>query len=135
MARDLFKWSNDKLDILQNLEFSVVEVWRANRSMSDYAALRAYEAAFQEYRAEMRGGTAKPHGLTGLDATAFEALKRMCEFRLGRGPCPVDRAESVEPVALETMVDCLRELGKSVERHTKFGGRQGYLTFIDPYLP
>jgi hypothetical protein len=32
-------------------------------------------------------------------------------------------------------VDCLRELVKSVERHTKIDGRQGYLTFIDGFLP
>ncbi len=43
------KWTDDNLDILQNLEFSVVEVWRANREMSDYSALRAYESAFQLY--------------------------------------------------------------------------------------
>ena len=44
------KITDDKLDILQNLEFSVVEIWRAHPEMSDYAALRAYEAAFQTYR-------------------------------------------------------------------------------------
>ena len=75
--------TDDNLDILQNLEFSVVEIWRGHPEMSDYAALRAYEAAFQIYRAELRGHAPKPPGLTGLDAEAFEAVKAMCEFRLG----------------------------------------------------
>ena len=48
------KITDDKLVILQNLEFSVVTVWRNYSDMSDYAALRAYEAAFQIYRAEWR---------------------------------------------------------------------------------
>lgn len=129
------KWTDDKLDILQNLEFSVVEIWRAHPEMSDYTALRAYEAAFQTYRAELRGHTPKPSGLSGLDAATFEAVKAMCEFRLARKPCPIPSPENAPPISLQLLVDCLRELGKSVERHTKADGRQGYLTFIDGFLP
>jgi sugar phosphate isomerase/epimerase len=129
------KWTDDKLDILQNLEFSVVEIWRAHPEMSDYTALRAYEAAFQTYRAELRGHAPKPPGLSGLDAEAFEAVKAMCEFRLARKPCPFTGPENVPPISLQLLVDCLRELGKSVERHTKADGRQGYLTFIGGFLP
>lgn len=128
-------WTDDKLDVLQNLEFTVVEIWRANREMSDYAALRAYEAAFQFYRAEMRGHTPKPHALSGLEAAAFDAVKSVCEFRLGRAPGPGSAAEKVPAVPLEKIVDCLRELSKSVERHTQQSGRQGYLNFIDRFLP
>jgi hypothetical protein len=128
------KWTEDNLDVLQNLEFSVVEIWRAHREMSDYAALHAYEAAFQFYRAEMRGHTPKPHTLSGLEAAVFEAVKAMCEFRLGRGSCPVTGPEKISPVPLEKIVDCLRELAKSVARHTKQSGRQGYLNFIDRFL-
>jgi hypothetical protein len=129
------EWTDDKLDILQNLEFSVVEIWRAHPEMSDYTALRAYEAAFQIYRAELRGHAPKPTGLSGLDAEAFEAVKAICEFRLARKPCPVPGVENIPPIPLQVLVDCLRELAKSVERHTKMGGRQGYLTFIDGFLP
>lgn len=129
------KWTDDNLDILQNLEFSVVEIWRRNRAMSDYSALRAYEAAFQFYRAEARGQTPKSHGLTGLDADVFDAVKAMCEFRLGRDKSPMKAPEGVPAVPMEKIVDCLRELSKSVQRHTKLGGRQGYLTFIARFLP
>src|SRR5260221_322234 len=124
----IVKWTNDKLDILQNLEFSVVEFWRKHPEMTDYTALRAYESAFQSYRAEQRGHSPKPHSLSGLDASVFGGVRGMCEFRLGRGPCPLAGPERVPPILLDTLVDCLRELAKSVERHTKLGGRQGYLT-------
>jgi hypothetical protein len=129
------KLTDEKFDILQNLERSVVEIWRAHPEISDYTALRAYEAAFQTYRAELRGHTPKPPGLSGLDAAVFEAVKATCEFRLARKPCPVPGPESVPPISLQLLVDCLRELGRSVERHTKSDGRQGYLTFIDRFLP
>ena len=127
--------TDDKLDILQNLEFIVVEIWRDNPQMSDYVALRAYEAAFHSYREELRGHVIKPRALKDLDAITFESLKAMCEFRLGRGICPLPATAKIEPIALEVLVDCLRELVKSVQRHTKSGGRQGYLTFIDQFLP
>jgi hypothetical protein len=129
------KWTEDRLDVLQNLEFSVVQIWRANREMTDYAALHAYETAFQFYRAEMRGHTPKPNTLTGLEAATLDAVKAMCEFRLGRAREPVAGPETVLPVPLEKIVDCLRELSKSVARHTKQSGRQGYLNFIDRFLP
>lgn len=129
------KWAEDKLDVLQNLEFSVVQIWRAHREMSDYAALHAYETAFQFYRAEMRGHPPKPHTLTGLEAKASAAVQAMCEFRLGRGSYPGAGPEVIPPVPLAKLVDCLRELSKSVARHTKQSGRQGYLNFIDRFLP
>jgi len=77
----------------------------------------------------------KPAGLTGLDATAFADLQAMCEFRLGRGTAVFEGPADIPPISLELLVDCLRELAKSTERHTKAEGRQGYLTFIDKFLP
>src|SRR5208283_3610522 len=103
--------------------------------MTDYSALRAYEAAFQKYRADLRGHAPKPHGLTGLDAVTFDVLERMCEIRLARKPGPGESLENVPPIPLQLLVDCLRELAKSVERHTAAGGRQGYLNYIDQFLP
>jgi len=130
------KWKQDEnLDVLQNLEFAVVEVWRKHPEMTDYVAQRAYEAARQYYRAELRGLPPKPPALTGLDASAFDEVKAICEFRLGRaaGP-PAEEDAPVTPIGLEVLIECLQELGKSVERHTRNGGRQGYLNFIHGFL-
>ena len=131
------KWAEENLDVLQNLEFAIVEVWRAHPEMTDYNALRAYEAARQFYRAEQRGSSSKPPVLTGLGATTLEALKQMCEFCLGRDPGPPPpegKNVPVPPIPLEKLIACLQELAKSVERHTRSGGRQGYLQFIDGFL-
>ena len=127
-------WKDDYMDVLQNLEFAVVTVWRQHREMTDYAATRAYEAAFECYRAEARGQQPKSPTLAGLDAEAFKSLKAVCEFRLGRNADLVDGEEKISPVPVGKLVDCLRELKKSAARHTKSGGRQGYLTFVDQYV-
>jgi len=129
------KWGRDNLDILQNLEFAVIEVWRRNRDMSDHVAVRAYEAAFEHCRAEARGHSSKPCILTGLDREVFDAVTAMCEFRLGRAALADGPSEAIPPIPVSKLVDGLRELIKSVERHTKLGGRQGYLTFGDGFLP
>ena len=123
------------LDVLQNLEFAVVEVWRKHPDMTDYVAQRAYEAAFEWYRAEARGHSSKPPSLSGLDQVTFDALKYLCEFRLGRGTSLLGAAQSLPALPVPQLVDCLRQLRKSVERHTRQGGRQGYLKFIDQFLP
>lgn len=129
------KFAEENLDVLQNLEFAIVEVWRANREMTDYNAQRAYETARQFYRGEQRGTQPTLPTLTGLDATAFAALKAMCEFRLGRNAGPLSESDvPVPPIPLEKLIACLQELAKSVERHTRSGGRQGYLQFIDQFL-
>lgn len=131
----LMKPDQEHLDVLQNLEFAIVEVWRAHPEMLDYSALRAYEAARQFYRAELRGNAPQPPALTGLDAMAFAALREMCEFRLGRSAGPLSEPDlPVTPIPLEELLACLQELAKSVERHTRSGGRQGYLTFVNGFL-
>jgi hypothetical protein len=59
----------------------------------------------------------------------------MCEIRLGRKADPDEKMAALPPVPLEKLVGYLRELARSVERHTLISGRQGYLTFIDKYVP
>lgn len=128
----------DELGVLQNLEATVISAWRRHGDMTDYVAGRAYQAAFERYRAEARGHTLKPNALTGLDREVFDALIERCELRLGRGGLEASPSEPnppVPPIPLTKLVDCLRTLLGSVERHTKDGGRQGYLTFVGRFMP
>ena len=72
--------------------------------------------------------------IRSLDAIVFDSIKAICEFRLGRDPGVDARLLGGAALRVEELVDCLRELVKSVKRHTDSGGRQGYLTFIDRFL-
>jgi len=112
----------------------MVTVWRTHPEMTDYTALRASEAAFQLYRAEVRGHAPKPCGLTGLDEATFQAVRAVCELLRGRGTGPLS-FKAATPVSPGLPADCLREPVKSTERHTAVDGRQGHLTFIDAHLP
>lgn len=103
--------------------------------MSDYTARAAYDAAVKFYRAEQRGHVPKPPELRGLDAEAFAELKKICDFWLGHDSDYHINTKLARPISLDMLLDCLRELSRSAERHTALQGRQGYLSFIADYLP
>ena len=124
----------DNIDLLQNLEFVVIQVWRTNPDMPDSAVLRAYEASFQWFKDELRGHTPKPPSLRGLEVDTYAAVKAMCDARLGRFRSEPSGPGDVAPVEVSEVVDALRKLIKSVERHGRTGGRQGYLRFISQFI-
>ncbi len=104
--------------------------------MSDYAAGRAYEAAHQTYRSRLRNHDPKPPNLAGIDAETFGVVRDVCEKLLATGAEPMKGLPegNTNPIVIEKLVEYLRELQRSVERHTKLGGRQGYLQFVHDHL-
>ncbi|SRR6266446_834266 len=125
--------TDKELEILQNLEFAILRVWRANQAMTDYTVMRAYDAAIAHYNALVRQHPPKTVNLSGLDVAVYEAVKDICEWRLGRTTKP--ERPKVAPLPAEELVACLKRLRKSVERWNRTGGRQGYLQFIGQFVP
>lgn len=130
-------WKDEDLPALRELESAVVEVWRQHPDMTDHVVARAYEAAYQWHRALWRGQQPKPTSATGLDAAALDAVRNACQKLLKTGPAPMkgNPRGKTSPVTLERLVEYLRELQRSIGRHTEQGGRQGYLTFVRGFLP
>jgi hypothetical protein len=120
-------------DVLQNIESAVVQVYHQHPELNNYAVMRAYEAAQAHYKAEAREHTPKPVNLTGADLLVFEAVQKMCEWRLGRVALAAE--VSFVPIPLEDLLECLSRLRKSVDHWTKAGGRQVYLQFIEQFIP
>ena len=122
-------WKDEDLSALRELESAVIAIWIRQPEMSDYAAGHTYEAAYQIYRSRLRNHEPKPANLTGIDGEAFSAVRDVCEKLLVSGAEPMKGLPeaNTKPVPIEKLVEYLCELKRSVERHTKFGGRQGYL--------
>lgn len=118
-------------DVLQNIEAAIVSVHRAHPEMLDYDVDAALEALVARYTAEQRGRTAREPVLQGTRNEVYGAVRGMCEWRLGR-----DRSSEagVAEGSVDVIVACLKRIRTSVERHTREGGRQGYLTFIRRYV-
>ncbi len=130
-------WNEEDLAALRELEAAIVELWQKHPDLTDHVAARAYEAAYQWARARARGHEPKPNNATGLDAEALAAVRIACEKNLTRGPSPMKEKPrgSTRPVSPEKLVEYLREVRRSVERHTQLGGRQGYLAFVRGFMP
>jgi hypothetical protein len=72
------------LDVLQNIEFAIVSVYREQRDLRDYAVMRALDALIGVYRAEQRGHVPKEVQLPEPELSIFQRTKELCELRLGR---------------------------------------------------
>jgi hypothetical protein len=123
------------LDVLQNIEFAIVSVYREQLDLRDSVVLRAIEALIDHYRAESRGQTPKPVKLPETEAQIFARVQEFCALRLGRGGLGM-AAESLpaQDKTIEEIVACLRRIRKSVERWNKRGGQQGYVTFVSQFI-
>jgi hypothetical protein len=126
----------ERMDVMQNLEFAVAVVYQRNSTMTDYAVVRTYEALLQAYSAEVDGRPAKPFVAEGAEAELFQRVRQMCEWRLGRATISTifDEAPDCEPLDVPTLIRCLKRLVRSVNKWTKHGGRQGYLNFMAKFI-
>jgi len=124
------------MDVLQNIESVVANAYRAYPALTDYAALRTYEALLQFYSCEVTGKSAQPFAAEGPELEMLQAVRHVCEWRLGRLKVTVDPSEEipVDPITTEEMVLCLKRLVKSVKKFTKACGRQGYLNLIGRFV-
>jgi len=126
----------ERLDVMQNLEFAVAQCFRRHPEMTDYAVLRTYEALQQMYSAEVTDRPLKPVAAEGVEAELMRDVKQMCEWRLGRSALSPshDEAPECEPLDVPTLTLCLKRLVKSVGKWTKQRGRQGYLNFMSQFI-
>ena len=124
------------LDVLQNIEFAIVSVYREKHDLLDYDVDKVLNLLWTEYRNEKQDRTA-PAPQLGVNAQlVYARVKSMCEWRLGRQNLeekkdgqPVEMG--IKPLTLDEIMACLKRIRKSIELWTKQGGRQGYLYFID----
>lgn len=126
------------LDVLQNIEFAIVSVYRSEQALSDYDVNKILNVLISGYQAELsRRDFSKPN-LSPLQEQLYKSVKHMCEWRLGRED--IDKKErhiqtkKVKPILVEEIIACLKRIRKSVETWNKQGGRKGYLQYIDQFL-
>lgn len=74
------------MGVLQNIEFTIVEVHREHPHLLDHDVDGALEALVARYSAEQRGRTAREPVLHGLRQDVYAAVLGICEWRLGRDP-------------------------------------------------
>src|SRR5580698_7082513 len=111
------------LDVLQNIEFGIIQVYRADKSLLDFDVKDALDALVRHYQAEEEQRRPPFKRLGERAQRVFSSVQAFCEWRLGRAPFPGDGSlpESSKPVA--ELVACLRKVQKSVPLWSQRGGR------------
>lgn len=129
------KFGEKNLDVLQSIEFGIVEVYRADPSLLDIDAKDAIDALVRYYHAEDAQRTPPVTTARGRAERVFRSVQAMCEWRLGRSAFPGETAMPESGMPVSELVKCLREIQKSIRRWSRQGGRKGYLDFVSQYLP
>ena len=126
-------------DVLQNIEFGIVITYRDYPEMPDYDVMRMLEALIDTYAAEKIGRLPRNFSLSDTEKVLMANVRRMCEWRMGRGKPGLDPAKEKEIAPSEAktadeIIICLKRILKSVKKWNESYGRQGYLNFIVQYV-
>jgi hypothetical protein len=121
----------EHFDVLQNMEFAIVQIYRSTSDLIDAEVLNAIESLIHIYNLEVKGGFAASPKVKGISATVAAAVKDACEIRLGRGS---NADELIEPKTVQNIVDCLKRIQSSIKFWTKKDGRKGYLEYVSRFI-
>jgi hypothetical protein len=129
---------SDYLDFLQNMEFAVVQVYKANPGLRDPDVIRAYDRLIKYYERKKKHLPGMEVTLEGNARLVFDAVFTICEWRRKKDPGETVELEGFDSskgdVPIVAVVRCLEKLLKSVNRWHKKDGMRGYLNFIINYI-
>lgn len=125
-------------DVLQNIEFAIVNVYHQHPDLLDYDVETVLAALIRVYQAEQSQRQIRTPTLNELRQELFDAVQSMCEWRLGRTELTGEGEQLgltlPRTITLDEIIACLKRIRKSVQKWSKRGGRQGYLTFVEQYI-
>jgi hypothetical protein len=131
----------EHLDVLQNLEFAIVEIYKKTPDLIDAEVLTAIESLIRTYGAEAQRKSIGSRPIRGVSQSVAEQVQLFCELRLGRSPSDTPAMESIDQsigdlptISLEVLVACLKRIQSSINFWTKKNGRQGYLDYIQRFI-
>lgn len=133
------KVEDEFADVLQNLEFALVQVYRDYEEMTDWEAETAVSSLIRTYTAEERGRKPPNLRLQSLEQEAYANMQAICDLRLGRSQLETEAGEKIdfvgEPISVGNLILCLKRIRKSIQHWRKEGGRRGYFEFVGQFLP
>ncbi|HEX9386474.1 MAG TPA: hypothetical protein VF918_09160 [Anaerolineales bacterium] len=127
-------FEEEYVDVLQNIEMAIVNVYRENHSLLDYDVDKVLNLLWKEYQNEKQRKTTPVPKLGENAQLVYDRVKEVCQWRLGRAEITISDEFTrlkPEPISVDEIMDCLKRIRKSVDLWNKQGGRQGYLYFID----
>ena len=132
------KFEEQYQDVLQNIEFGLVQAYRDNPNLVDTGTMYALDTLIKVYNGELQGREVALPQFKPEEQAAYDGARAMCEMRLGRTHLKDKNGRDVDtemtPRTVEEIVACLKRIRKSVEGWYKRGGRRGYYEFIQQFV-
>ena len=127
---------NQYFDVLQNIEFAIIEEFRRDPAILDLNVRDAVNVLARQYESEEEGRTPPRAQMPDRPRTVFDAVRTVCEWQLGRpcGPVPAKDDPPMPDITAAEMAACLKRIRKSVDRWNKESGTRGYLNFVRQYV-
>jgi hypothetical protein len=125
-------------DVLQNIEGALIPVYHQHPKMTDYGAIYAIETLIKVFNAESQGRTAAIPQFQPHEQEAFDSVRSVCEWRMGRGKMMDDKGREIdmglEPRTMEEIIACLKRIHKSIQFWQKRGGRRAYFEYVKQFI-
>ncbi len=118
-------------DVLQNIEFAVVNEYKTDRRLTDSHVRRVYSSLIDYYKQELRGKEPQKPGMSKKASELFDVVRGMCEWRLGRKELESGETDEEGAVNLQIIVRCLTRLRQSVKT---WEGKTGYLDYVAGFM-
>ena len=129
----------ENTDTFHNIENAILAVDRQCQDLGDWQVKEAANALIRAYGFELRGKPVHPPKLKGDELKLYEAMRAVCEWRLGRADD--EAVEFVREHATwlpggrgkdtpELIQGVLRRLEKSISTWSWAEGRRGYLNML-----
>jgi hypothetical protein len=128
---------DEHADVLQNLEFAITSVHRDEPNLLDLDVIEALDVLIRGYGVDEQGRSWPRIQLSERAGLVVEACREVCEWRLGRASMrsAAGRGVAPAPIPVAAIVQCLKRLRKSVRLWNDRDGRQGYLEYVEHFLP
>lgn len=126
------------LGVLQNIEFGLVTAYQDHPNLVDTGTMYALDILIKSYSEELRGRTAAAPQFNPDEQAAYDGVRQVCEWRLGRAPMTDVKGRKldadIKAISVEEIISCLKRIRKSVDRWYRENGRRGYYEFIKQYV-
>src|SRR5579864_2464970 len=107
------KFEDRYYDVLQNIEFAIVAVYREHPDLADLNVDRVLEGLIRSYTAEMNRRPAPTLALSDIDKSLLARVRGICEWRLGRDGPQTEaggKLPEFEPKTPEEIIACLKRI-------------------------
>lgn len=131
-------------DVMQNIEFAVMQVYASHPELLDFQVDKVLNGLIRGYTAQQRGRAEPKLKLNPLEQDLYNQVKTMCTWRLGQvtkedagiaHQIQSEKGDNPPPKTVDEIIACLKRIRRSVDFWTKDRGRRGYLDYVKNYFP